>query len=139
MEIHELKKQLIEWMGEMKYGYTNAGLYLATIEKENSYKEGVKIILYTEVNEYCITAYPPVEEDPKSGVKNYGGYLGATMSSRKKRAGESWTRGNDLADGEFSRETWVNILSDIVGAELVKIHRPIAKLLKDIRDKVVDG
>jgi hypothetical protein len=51
------------------------------------------------------------------------GYLGCTASTRKPRAGEDWPRGNDLADGPLSEETWHSILADIVGYELVRVHR----------------
>lgn len=50
-------------------------------------------------------------------------YLGCIASSRKPRAGEDWHRGNDLADGKFSEETWRRILGDIVSYELVKIAK----------------
>ncbi|MEE8114809.1 MAG: hypothetical protein V3T23_10710, partial [Nitrososphaerales archaeon] len=49
-------------------------------------------------------------------------YLGCTASSRKPRAGEDWTRGSDLADGDLSLETWNKILGDIVAYELVRVH-----------------
>ena len=48
-------------------------------------------------------------------------YLGGGVSSRTVRPGESWTRGNDIHDGKFSRETWDHILRDILGYELVAL------------------
>ena len=56
-----------------------------------------------------------------------GGYLGCIVSERKPRAGESWTRGNDLADGDFCEETWLAILRDIVKYEMVKIASKIVR------------
>ena len=47
-------------------------------------------------------------------------YLGAAATSRRPRTGESWHRGNDLADGKFSFGLWNKILADIVAYELVK-------------------
>ncbi len=113
MEIQEMKEQLIEWVEQMKYGYRDSDLYL---HEEND--KTIRIRLYTLTNVYFIVATST-------------GYLGATVSSRKSRAGEDWTRGSDLADGEFSKETWFAILGDIVGHELVKIHRPIRHLYED--------
>lgn len=52
------------------------------------------------------------------------GYLGCIASSRKPRAGEKHTRGNDLADGPLTEETWRRILADIVSYEMVRVHRP---------------
>jgi len=52
---------------------------------------------------------------------NEGGYLGCQVSSRKMRAGEDWSRGNDLFDGPFMIETWFKILNSIVNYELVKL------------------
>ena len=48
------------------------------------------------------------------------------MSSRKPRAGEDWTRGNDLTDGKFNKDTWDNIVADILSCELVDIKRPLS-------------
>lgn len=79
----------------------------------------VRIKLYTDNNYYSIIAtLDKANQKP-------GGYLGCIASSRKPRAGEDWTRGNDLADGEFSQETWNNILADIVAYELVEIHKTV--------------
>ena len=71
-----------------------------------------KFYLYTKTNRYQIVA---IEDDK-------GGYLGCQAGTRKPRAGEDWTRGTDLPDGKFTRETWKKILFDIVSYELVKIH-----------------
>lgn len=46
-------------------------------------------------------------------------YIGGSVSSRLPRDGETWTRGNDLADGDNSPETWDRIMADIVSYELV--------------------
>ena len=67
--------------------------------------------LFTERNEYTIVAIPG-----KS-------YLGAVASARRPRVGEDWTRGRDLADGNYSVETWYKILADIVAYELVRLGK----------------
>ena len=53
------------------------------------------------------------------------GYLGCTMSNRKGRAGEDWTRGHDLPDGKFTDSTWNKIKLAILKTEFVKIARPL--------------
>ena len=49
-------------------------------------------------------------------------YLGCGASARKPRAGETWTRGNDLPDGKFCEETWRKIVLAIVRYELVELE-----------------
>lgn len=78
-------------------------------------KNRYQIKFYTRKNVYNIRAIPPSEE-------NKIGYLGCTFSSRTPVAGETWTRGRDLYDGNFEEETWLRILSDIVSCELVQIE-----------------
>lgn len=112
MNLEEMKKRLIHWMGEMKHGYRDVDMYLIIEEKR------IRILMYTSINRYSIVA----------SITENRTYLGATASCRTPRAGEDWTRGNDLADGAFSKETWNKILADIVGYELVKIHRPVKEL-----------
>ena len=116
MELKEMKMQLEEWLnigGHFKYKMDDC---LSINGKENR----VNIHLYTKTNEYSISARLP---DLKK--KNDKGYLGCVASCRTPRAGEFWTRGNDLPDGKFSFETWIEIVSGIVQYELVKIHKPI--------------
>jgi hypothetical protein len=48
-------------------------------------------------------------------------YLGCTSSCRTQRPGEGWTRGSDLHDGKFSRETFDAIIRDIFAYELVEL------------------
>lgn len=72
-------------------------------------------IVYTDTNSYNIRA---VERNAPAKS-----YLGCTSKSRKPRAGEDWYRGNDLADGDLSEETWRRILADIVAYELVHTRR----------------
>lgn len=77
------------------------------------YQEGgVNVSIYTEGNRYIIVATPQ--------------YLGCQVETRKPRPGEDWNRGNDLADGNFSEETWLSILKDIIAYEL-----------KDISDYII--
>ena len=75
--------------------------------------------IYTDTNSYAITA-----RESKTYDEGYlEGYLGCVASVRKPRAGEDWHRGNDLADGPLTEETWHQILGDIVSYEMVRVHR----------------
>ncbi len=132
MELQEMKEQLIEWMNKMKYGYRDPELYMYECEGHKKEEKGIRIKIFTNDNYYSIIAYPPNNED-------YKGYLGCMGGSRKPRTGEDWSRGNDLADGKFSKETWIEILSDIIGYELVKIHRPIKYLYEEKEEVIYDG
>lgn len=71
--------------------------------------------IYTDTNYYTISA--------SEGTEEREGYLGCQGSSRKPRAGEGWTRGNDLPDGPLTEATWRDILAAIVSYELVRVHR----------------
>ena len=80
---------------------------------EDDCERKLRIRIYTNINRYGIVAIE------RSGERK--SYLGCIASTRKPRAGEDWTRGNDLADGALTRETWEKIKNDIIAYELVKI------------------
>lgn len=126
MELKEVESLLMEWLGACAYSHYKKEDCLCT-------KDGrVRIILFTNNNSYHISARPPTTSD-------LSGYLGCIVNSRRARAGEDWRRGSDLADGPFSHETWIKIISDIVGYELVKIHRPVEELLnRELRKAMFD-
>ncbi len=70
--------------------------------------------IYTDEHKYFINAIE----------RNEGrSYLGCQVSTRKMRAGEDWTRGNDLPDGEFNKKTWDRIIYAIVSYEMVKLSK----------------
>lgn len=73
------------------------------------------IKIFTYNNEYKIVVGECTDEKL--------GYLMGFAGSRKPRAGEDWTRGNDIKDGPFSKETWYQILSDIVSYEMVEVAK----------------
>lgn len=70
--------------------------------------------LYTNDYQYRLYAVERIKDN---------GYLGCTMSTRKPRAGEDWTRGSDLPDGPFTEETWNRIVCAIVANELVPLKK----------------
>ena len=87
----------------------------------------LKIKFYTKDNTYHVSAILPgirVKESfrTKDGMyKKDEGYLGCIVNSRKPRAGEDWSRGNDLSDGSYIEETWNKIKNAIIAYELVKV------------------
>ena len=75
-----------------------------------------KVCFYTADHQYFINAIERFDGDANS-------YLGCQVSTRKPRAGEDWTRGNDLPDGPFEKDTWDKILNAIVCYEVVKLSK----------------
>jgi len=89
---------------------------------KGNYDLKYKVRIYTDNNSYGIIAHETEDKD----------YLGCIASSRKPRAGETWTRGRDLADGPLTKETWHRILGDIVSYELVNVHKSTPKSMPDL-------
>jgi len=91
------------------------------------YKENkLRLKIYTKDHSYSISArLPNSERLGKGQMISVDGYLGCIAQTRKPRAGEDWNRGNDLADGSYSKETFDEIVCDIVAYELVKVAKPI--------------
>jgi hypothetical protein len=102
---------LKSWISNLRYAKWERDVFVA-----NETDDEIKLWLYSDTNLYAIDASNPSEERPL-------GYLGCVVSSRKPRAGETWTRGNDLSDGQLTIETWHRILGDIVSFEMVKVHQ----------------
>lgn len=75
-----------------------------------------RFCFYTNEHQYFILAIERFAGDAES-------YIGCQVSTRKPRAGEDWTRGNDLPDGPFEKSTWDNILNSIVCYEVVKLSK----------------
>lgn len=101
--LNDALTQVLKWIDE-DFKFASSNNNVEVVDED-------KIRLYTNENCYAIVA--------RGGERSY---LGCISSSRKPRAGEDWTRGSDLADGDFSKETWHRIISDIVSYELVKVH-----------------
>lgn len=117
MDIVVMENELRRWLDvEHRWDYD---LYLEPSKNQDSNSKEcnyiIRVKIYTLSNEYTITASP-------DGM-NGRGYMFCGGGSRTPRAGEPQFRGSDLADGVFSKETWYEILQDIVGYESVKIHQ----------------
>ena len=92
---------------------------------EADYKEKkLYLKIYTKEHKYNISARLDVGKLGNGEMLAIDGYLGCIGTVRKPRAGEDWTRGNDLADGSYSKETWDRIVRDILAYELVKVVKP---------------
>jgi len=127
-------EEILTWLKEISDDVENHVHFVSVVKKENQSK--VKFHLYTHDNIYTIVALKhevvrdleepaedPVEEYPRSKHFIRENYLGCVVSSRKPRAGEDWTRGNDLSDGPYTYETWTKIKNAIIKYELVKIAK----------------
>jgi len=108
----DMDTKLREWLGNS--GWINYDIFI----EKSSISEREKVIrvyIYTDKNRYSIVAIPT--------GKSRSTYLGCIASSRKSRAGETWVRGSDLPDGEFSKEIWDSIVNRIIAYESVDIHQ----------------
>lgn len=129
------KKDIKGWLKEIcRWGNAADFVQVLVDEGENGkegYRAKVRCRVYTRDHIYGIVAIDR-EKD--------GGYLGCTTSTRKPRAGEDWTRGNDLPDGPYDYKTWQKIKNAIVAYELVKIAKKAEAVVgeKRIIEKVPD-
>lgn len=81
-------------------------------QDDKTYEIKKEVAFYTDKHKYFIVA---VERECKKGR------LECVINVRKQRAGETWIRGNDLADGPFTRKTLERIKNRIIAYELVKL------------------
>lgn len=103
-------EQIKLWLSELLYRSNDIEDYFKFDKEEHPNKEEYyQVTFYTKENRYPLVA----SKD----------YLGLQVSSRKPRAGEDWTRGNDLPDGKFNEKTWNRIKNAIISYELVKIAK----------------
>lgn len=113
-------RELVRWLLEIvPYGNVNNSvlMFSKVIElPDKSEIRTVTLYLFTETNQYCITAMFSLSNKDKKG------YLGCTMSRRKSRVGEKHHRGSDLPDGPFSRSTWNAIKHAIIKTELKRLQ-----------------
>lgn len=108
------KHQLLDiWIAELTFPGKVSG-FIQEVSGSGDGKGEVRrqFCFYTDEHKYSITAID------RKGNK---GYLGCTASTRKSRAGEDWTRGNDLPDGPFNKNTWNKIILGILRYEIIKL------------------
>jgi len=103
------KSTLKNWIWQGKHASTdNFDLFI-----EEGDRPFVRLRFNTVTNSYGIRAVPPNDKDKK-------GYLACEFSAREPNPGETWTRGGDLSDGSFSKDTWDRIIMDILSVELAE-------------------
>ncbi|MCK9556147.1 hypothetical protein M0R19_08520 [Candidatus Pacearchaeota archaeon] len=109
MSTHKSNYELLEeWFEELST-FRPKDKFLKKLELNN--KSGVKYRIYTDEHYYDITALDGPD----------GGFLGAVAMCRKQLPNENFKRGDDLYYGPFRKDTWNNILKDIVAYELISI------------------
>ena len=130
MNLEELRATLIGWLSFLKpWTVTSQDWedYILTDEefKEYSYPSGLPenvgwgpnpdrlvVIFFTNNHEYRISC------NAKSN------YMSGYVENRKPRPGENWTRGNDLPDGSFCKETFDSIIRRAFAYEIIaKVKR----------------
>ena len=115
--------EVVSWIQEICRG--DVGMYVLCDHKEKDHR--VTFYFFTKNYTYNIAVRPygfrheTVEAGKTIGKSNEPSYIGCTVQARKPRAGENWTRGNDLPDGKYSYETWTKIKHGILAYELVKV------------------
>jgi len=124
MEIKTTKEKVAifqEWSKELcRWDRDDWFIHWTIIPEDyNEEKVLIRFRIYTRDNVYGIGA--TFKEKGRD-------YLGCTVSKRKPRAGEGWTRGNDLPDGEFNRKTWERIKDSIIQYELIKVIKPVRQI-----------
>lgn len=108
-EVHDRIRDRLQRLGADAHLVAN---YPAEIDSDESPRGEHKFVvrIYTLLNSYQIKAVSREADDSD--------YLGCTMSARRARPGEDWTRGNDLADGPLTRSTLMRIYEDIIACEI---------------------
>jgi hypothetical protein len=107
-------EMLDQWIKELVFP-GDVKDFIQEIDGEGSPKEVKRrFCFYTDEHKYVIVA---IERSVGRS------YLGCQVSTRRMRAGEDWVRGNDLPDGEFTKETWNSIIEAVVRYELVKLSK----------------
>lgn len=120
----EAKRQLTFWLddafGDVGVDWNN---YFIDIENEPTPGEersrNFRAYVFLGDHRYSISGH--ISE-------NREGYLGCICSSIRYRTGENWTRGNDLADGKFNKETFDKIIRDILRMEFKKLETHSGKV-----------
>lgn len=123
----ELCPEIASWLAPLfthqshklpKYGRSD----ILLLYKGGEVEQG-KVKLYTTNFEYTISFTLPKD--------NNGGYLGCILSCRKHECGETVTRGCDLHDGKYTKDTFLGIMYDIIKHEMEPIKLWIPELSEE--------
>jgi hypothetical protein len=104
---------------------TEQYVFIRTLSKDEKNCWNIKLRVYSNTYVYTVCARTPAF-DIHGHNKDFG-YLACMKSCRAIEPGEEWTRGRDLADGDYNEKTWFRIVSDIIKSELVGIKYTIPK------------
>ena len=105
--VHDFK----EWMKALIFPGEFEEFVHVTKEYQTPHDKVLDCSIYTDMYKYKFIV---IERSDRS-------YMGCQVSARKPRAGEDWSRGNDLVDGPLNSETWNKILRDILNYEIVRL------------------
>lgn len=114
MAIKVTIEEFLNWVSDDLARNGRNGVELVEKSTDDDGHRTVRIHIYTENNSYSIHA--------REATEHHKGYLSCGATARRERAGETWKRGSDLADGPLDVRTWHRILGDIVSYEMVKVH-----------------
>ena len=108
-------KMFDKWLEGIVYG-THPEDYIKVVMDEGQSGEGdgnyefkKRVRIYTDDYVYAIVAIDRGHND---------GYLGCVSALRTPYVGEEHTRGHDLPDGKFNKDTWDRIKNAIIANEL---------------------
>jgi len=114
----EYGQKLLTTVEVQQMGYESLVCWMKSISKYGNLKRTVLYLgsedricvkFFTADNCYSISARFSEVND---------GYLGCIAQCRKSRVGETWARGSDLKDGDYSKKTFDGIVRDIVSYEM---------------------
>lgn len=109
--------ELANWLKSI-VPYENMNDYLQIFSRLSNGKQRYSIKLYT--TGYIISINIRLPEDlPKD--KNDRGYIGGFLKCRKSLPGETHHRGSDLHDGKFKKETFDELVNDVLKTQLVEL------------------
>lgn len=112
------RHDIVKWVKSIaKYGNANRTMLIFRYDNDNGFKgynTRFRVKFFTTDHSYSISFRPPLHDDT--------GYIGCVSSCRKPRVGETWTRGSDLPDGKFKKETFDKIVLSIVSYEMKNLQ-----------------
>jgi hypothetical protein len=116
-------KMFDKWLEEITpFGDNNVLRYVEVVndqghgdgDGDGNYEMKKTVRIYTDNYVYAIVARDRSNND---------GYLGCVHSLRKPYVGEQHTRGRDLPDGPFNKDTWDRIRNAIIANELEPLFK----------------
>ncbi len=109
-QLIQVAPQFAEWLKQINWGDKIDSNMLIFLDR-NIDKTRFVVKFFT--NTYCYSI---------SGYEGKMGYLGCIATTRKNRVGELWGRGNDLPDGNYSKQTFNNIVKGVVKYEMKQLE-----------------